>query len=240
MFIDPDEDPKSRRSIREAKIKAHLNLVITPENMLFVCKKAGMSIPKGIAYSDFENWVSNYLKALSDDDLKKLMKSLGLTIVAAAEQWNGIFIIHSNNDKYYADAIKRSLNCINVPDSNIYCSSIEETGTNLGESFCNIIKKCLRNAILVVCIMSDASVNSKYCLQEMGAAFVMDTPIIPVLVKGFKPENMPGFIDNTRYLSTDISTLKSCELFLLEVCKKCGIESNPSDLTRGVQTILAP
>ena len=86
--------------------------------------------------------------------------------------------------------------------------------------------------------MSDHSVNSKYCLQEMGAAFVMDAPLIPVLVNGFNPQNMPGFIDNTRYQAAMITTVVSAELFLKDVCKKCGIECNYSDLLKGVRAIL--
>lgn len=238
MFLDPREDPNSRRHIREAKVRAHLDLVASPANYMFYCREKGIIIPRGMSYDSFEEWLPSYLGSLSDDDLVLLMNKLGLTVVSTTDKWNGIFIIHSSRDESIAEAIRFGLNCINIPDSNIYCSSIEETGTRLGDSFCDIIKKCLQNAILVICIMSDYSVDSKYCLQEMGAAFVMDVPLIPILANGFDPQNMPGFIDNTRYQASTITTAMSAEMFLKNVCKKCGIECNHSDLLKGVRAIL--
>ena len=238
MFLDPQEDPNSRRLIREAKIRAHMGVAVSPSNYMFYCREKGINVPRGMSYSAFEEWLPSYIGLLSDDDLVALMGRLGLTVVSTTDKWNGVFIIHSNRDEPVAEAIRFGLNCVNIPDSNIYCSSIEETGTRLGNSFCDTIKKCLQNAILVICIMSDHSVNSKYCLQEMGAAFVMDAPLIPVLVNGFNPQNMPGFIDNTRYQAAMITTVVSAELFLKDVCKKCGIECNYSDLLKGVRAIL--
>ena len=238
MFIDPREDPNSRRQIREAKVRAHLDLVMSPSNYMFSCREVGIKVPRGTSYEAYLEWLPGYLGSLSDDELVALMNKLGLTVVSTSDKWNGVFIIHSSRDEKIAEAVRFGLNCINIPDSNIYCSSIEETGTRLGDSFCDIIKKCLQNAILVVCIMSEYSVTSKYCLQEMGAAFVLDTPMIPVLVDGFNPEMMPGFIDNSRYQATTISTATSAEIFLKDVCKKCGIECNHSDLLKGVRSII--
>lgn len=238
MFLDPNEDPQSRRQIREAKIRTHLDLVLSPSNYMFSCREVGINVPRGTSYDKFQGWLPEYLGGLSDEDLVALMNRLGLTVVSTSDRWNGVFIIHSSRDERFAQSIRFGLNCINIPDTNIYCSSIEETGTTLGDSFCEIIKKCLRNAILVICIMSDHSVASKYCLQEMGAVFVMDTPMIPVLVGGFDPQAMPGFIDNSRYQATTISSAESAEIFLGQVCRKCGIECSHADLLNGVRAIL--
>lgn len=189
-------------------------------------------------YEEFQKWLPEYVHGMPDEDLLNLMKYLGLTIVTTSDKWNGVFIIHSSKDEAHVKAIRFGLNCINLPDTSIYCSSIDDTGTALGESFVATIKNCLQNALLVICVMSDNSVNSKYCLQEMGAAFILDTALIPVLVDGFDPADVPGFIDGTRYQAASISTASAAGMFLTDVCRKCGKECNPVDLMNGVKAII--
>ncbi|NLN72557.1 MAG: toll/interleukin-1 receptor domain-containing protein [Thermoplasmatales archaeon] len=238
MFIDPEEDPKQRRKIREKKVLTQLELTITPANYMFESLKNGMEVPRGLQFREYRGWAGMYIESLSDDDLIALMKRLKLTVVLHPDEWRGVFIIHSTSDSRYANRIKRALNCINIPDTLIYCSSIEKTGTTLGESFCEMIRTCLTNASLIICILSDRSVKSEYCLQEMGAAFVLGHPIIPVIVDGFDPSNMPGFLDNTRYQASGISSFESAQLFLKEVCCKFDVQCAGVNLLNGANNLI--
>ncbi len=238
MFAPPDEDSQTRRKIRESKIKAFFDMNVTPANMMFTCKKYGLDVPKKTDYYEFDLWLTEYLGKLSDDEIIELMKKLGLTIVVAPNKWSGVFIIHSGKDEVYAKAITKSLNCIGIPDTSIYCSSIDETGTSIGESFFDIIKKCLCNARLVICLLSRYSVESKYCMQEVGASIIQDLPIIPVLLRDFDPENMPGFLDNTRYQVAFISNESKSRTFLREVTKRMELVCSSVDLERGVQVLV--
>lgn len=67
---------------------------------------------------------------------------------------------------------------------------------------------------------------------------VMDVPIIPVLVDGFLPEDMPGFMDNTRYQAVTLGTVRSSESFINDVCHKLGISPSAVDVSRAVQSIV--
>jgi len=236
-MIAEDQSPENRRLIRISKIKAHMDVIVTPSNMMYVCKNAGMDIPKGRSFGEFDEWLLRYLHSLDDQKLIDIMLNLGLTIVSSSDDWQGIFIIHSGGDSIYAEALTRSLNCIGVTDSRIYCSSVDETGTGIGNSFFDVIKKCLRNASLVICLLSENSIKSPYCLQEMGGAMIMDTSMIPVLLNDFPPERMPGFIDNTRYLGISIKDSDSAALFLEDVKKKMNIECSSMDMDKGIMSL---
>ncbi len=239
MDFHDTKSPSDRRSIRESKVRSYLDLHVNPSNMLFFCRSSGINIPKTVEFEDFDGWISEYLEGLSDDELISLMRRFEITIVMSdADEWEGIFVIHSSRDVRYANAITRGLNFINIPDTSIYCSSVEGLGTKAGESFHKVIKQCLRNAKLILCILSENSATSQYCLQEMGACMVMDVPIIPVLVDGFLPEDMPGFMDNTRYQAVTLGTVRSSESFINDVCHKLGISPSAVDVSRAVQSIV--
>lgn len=238
MIVPGNEDPEVRRQIRIRKIEAHLGLRITVNNMMYVCKQAGLPFPRGVDFNDFPDWLDDNLQPLPDQDLIHIMKNLGLTVVMGPEDFNGVFIIHSGKDKALADRITRSLNVVNINDSMIYYSSGEETGTRLGTSFVDTIFKCLRNARMVICIISHGSMESSYCQQEIGAAMALDKHIIPIL-DGVDPGMMPGFLDNTRYIAANLESLDGAKSFLKEVCKTMDVGINNTYIALGAQKIIS-
>lgn len=230
-----DRNIQKRKGID--RIRAHLNLNITPANMMHTCKQYGMSYPKGIDYDGFDLWLSEYLNELSDTELVVIMRKIGLPVDFGLDEWNGVFIIQSGFDKEISDRLTKALNILKIDDSRIYCSSVEETGTTLGESFVKIIKKSLKEAKLVICVLSENSIKSQYCLQEMGAAMILDKTILPILI-GIEPDLMPGFMDNTRYIAADIETEKGAKAFLEMVRKVMNMESNSALIAKGAQRLL--
>lgn len=236
--MNSNNNPQASRKIYEAKIKAHINIGITPDNMFYKYNKI-ISIPPNIKYNDFKGWLNEYVLLLSDDDLIVLMDNLGIHNNVDIDKWNGVFVIHSSTDLMYARAITKGLNSINIPDSKIYCSSVEECGTEIGESFHEIIKVRIHNASVAICILSEAILKSSYCHQEVGAFMALNVPIIPILINGFDPEYMPGFMDKTRYEAVvNIGSQKGSEKFLSAVAKRYDIDVNQVDMSKGVQSIV--
>ena len=238
MMIVGEEDAAKRHQTRIKKIKAHIRLNATPNNVMSICSKAGLPFPKGVSFEKFPVWLDENLRDLPDSSLVQIMRKLGLTVVSDPADFNGVFIIHCSADKKLADAVTKSLNEIGIDDSMIYYSSGEETGTRLGTSFVDIIFKCIRDAKLILCILSNNSINSQYCMQEAGASMILNKPIIPIL-SGIEPTEMPGFMDNTRYIAADMSTAENAKAFLKEVCRIMEIDASSASVSLGVQKVLS-
>ncbi len=237
MIIVGEEDAEERRQIRIKKIKVHMGLNVTANSVMYMCNKAGLPFPKGVSFDRFPIWLDENLQGLSDQELVQIMRKLGLTVVNSPDDFNGIFIIHCGADKKLADAITKALNAIDIDDSMIYYSSGEDTGTRLGTSFVDVIFKCIKDARLIVCLLSEGSINSQYCMQEAGAAMILEKPILPILY-GIGPDDMPGFMDNTRYIATDMSTNENVKTFLKEVCRIMEINASPASIALGIQRVV--
>lgn len=239
VMTNDTETSKEHRDLREDKLKTHIALKVTPSNMEYFCLRSGIMIPESVEFDDFEDWLDEYLGNLDDNDIVTLMEYFELAVnFDDFDRWNGVFVIHSSADEAYAKSITKGMNYIGIPDSRIYCSSVESLGTDIGESFHTIIKGRILAAKVVICLMSDRSVKSQYCLQEMGACMIQDIPIIPVFTKGFDPADMPGFMDNTRYQGIDVNSDGSKEKFLRKISDICCLKVSDADVGRAARAML--
>lgn len=106
-----------------------------------------------------------------------------------------IFISHSSKDeelvKLFVDRIlllslKINLDCI-------FCTSIEACSITSGEDFRDIIKERLIKASHVIQIITENYKHSEVCLNEMGAAWVLNNRIFPFIMEPIDYESV-GFI----------------------------------------------
>lgn len=107
-----------------------------------------------------------------------------------------IFISHSSKDK---EIVREFVNEILVlslgtDQKNIFCTSIEGLGITSGEDFRKRIKAELELAKIVIQVISKNYKSSEVCLNEMGAAWVLATNVIPLVIDGGYDI---GFINNT-------------------------------------------
>ena len=152
-----------------------------------------------------------------------------------------IFLSHSSLDKpiidEFVDKILK-LSC-GVNNSNIVYTSREETGVGLGESIPAYIKENLQTSDLVFCFISENYKKSEVCLNEMGAAWVLDKRIISLLLpdvtfdsigwltsfkKAIRIDNAEGLdcLYDTLQAKTDIMSWNRYKKEFLSYCKKWG------------------
>lgn len=110
-----------------------------------------------------------------------------------------IFISHSVKDAdivtEFTEGILQIGLSVNVSEQ-VFNISIEDAGIKTGEDFKERIKKELNTAKAVIQIITENYKKSEACLNEMGAAWILNIPVIPFILEPIS-YNTVGFIHNT-------------------------------------------
>lgn len=94
-----------------------------------------------------------------------------------------IFISHSSKD---VDIINSFIDNIlvlgcGICRNQVFCSSIEATGVKTGNDIREHLKSEIRSSDVIILMISNNFNNSSMCLNEMGAAWVLDKNVKPLL-----------------------------------------------------------
>lgn len=96
-----------------------------------------------------------------------------------------VFISHSSNDekivKSFVDLILD--NGLSIKPTNIFCTSLDGMKIKSGEEWRDHIKERLINAKVTLLIITPNYKESEVCLNEMGAAWVLNGAVIPLAVE---------------------------------------------------------
>lgn len=94
-----------------------------------------------------------------------------------------VFISHAVKDSNIAaeiiDLIEQG---IGVPETEIFCSSVPGYGIPTGMTFVTYMKDQLLEPKVVILLLTPSYFESKFCLSELGAAWVKSHYIYPILV----------------------------------------------------------
>lgn len=133
---------------------------------------------------------------ISDIDIRQLIE---YAYEAESELQNKIFISHSSQDEKYAEALVNFLEDIGLQADSIFCTSIAQYGVPLGEDFNIRIKEQFTQFdTFVLFLLSDNYYKSAACLNEMGAAWVLQKDYMSILLPGFEFKEIKGAINPTR------------------------------------------
>lgn len=107
-----------------------------------------------------------------------------------------IFISHSSLDKDYVSALMDLLEGIGLNEEQIFCSSAPGFDIPLGKDIYDYLKLQFDNYYLhVIFILSKNYYNSLACMNEMGAAWVLQNKHTTVLLPGFEFQEVKGAIN---------------------------------------------
>ena len=92
-----------------------------------------------------------------------------------------IFISHSTKD---VELIEKFLDfleiAMGISREEVYCTSIAGT-ISTGQKFIDNIENNIKSAKIVIFIITPQYLKSKFCLAEMGAAWVLNQKIYPLI-----------------------------------------------------------
>lgn len=125
-----------------------------------------------------------------------------------------IFISFSNKDNTVLNSfVDHFLKLgLNISSDEIECTGIEDSKPKTGDDFKNWIKNNLKNSDIIILLISQNYKTSEVCLNEMGAAWILDKKVFPLLIEPINYNNV-GFLNNTIQLlkidnRDDLFTLK--------------------------------
>ncbi|EGQ9063826.1 toll/interleukin-1 receptor domain-containing protein [Vibrio parahaemolyticus] len=123
---------------------------------------------------------------------------------------NKIFISHASKDADVVEEIIELLEAIGVESNQIFCTSFEGYGIDLGENFLDAIKTELSSDSMVLFLLSEHFYKSPVCMCEMGAAWVLSKEHIPIVVPPLTYSDIQGVLPLTQgMLLTDSLKLNS-------------------------------
>jgi predicted transcriptional regulator len=107
-----------------------------------------------------------------------------------------IFISHSSKDKNYVSQIVDFLEDIGLRSKQLFCSSVPGYNIPLSEDIYDYLKKQFQDFNLhVVFVLSKNYYESVACMNEMGAAWVLQNKYTTVLLPGFEFNEIKGAIN---------------------------------------------
>jgi hypothetical protein len=109
-----------------------------------------------------------------------------------------VFISHASGDSTIVEEVIEILESIGLDSNQIFCTSFEGYGIDLGDNFLDAIKEELSSECLVIFLLSKKFYESQVCLCEMGATWVLAKEHIPVLIPPLDFSDIKGVIPLTQ------------------------------------------
>lgn len=110
-----------------------------------------------------------------------------------------IFISHSSKDQEYVKAIVDLLSRIGVNDNQIFCSSVPGYGIPINQDILDYLREQFKSCDLhVIIVHSPNYYKSTVSMNEMGAAWVLQTECTSILLPGFEYSQMTGAVNNSK------------------------------------------
>lgn len=110
-----------------------------------------------------------------------------------------IFISHSSEDKKYAEAFVHLLETMGLDEKTLFCSSVPGFWIRTDDDIYDAIKAQFEEFdIHIFYLLSENYYNSPACLNEMGAAWMMQSRYSVFLLPGFEFKKIEGAINPRR------------------------------------------
>lgn len=95
-----------------------------------------------------------------------------------------VFISHASADKPIIELFSKHILRLGLGLAldDIFCTCLEGTKIKTGEDFRDAIRDALHECEIVLLIITPHYKQSEVCLNEMGAAWVSDKPVLPLIV----------------------------------------------------------
>lgn len=121
--------------------------------------------------------------------------------ISQVKNVNKIFISHSSADGDFGKAIVQLLRGLGLKRDQIVFTSDDDYGIPLDDNIFEYLKKQITNGVYILYLLSDNYYDSVACLNEMGAAWIVQNQYTIIAVPGFQfinPKFSGGAIDSRK------------------------------------------
>ncbi|HYL73127.1 MAG TPA: toll/interleukin-1 receptor domain-containing protein [Bryobacteraceae bacterium] len=120
-----------------------------------------------------------------------------------------VFLSHSNVDTEVARKVRNLL--VHRTSAQVFMSE----DLNAGEKWETKLRNELASADVVLALLTPQSVDSSWVLLEIGAAWALEKPIIPVITRRDVLNKMPVSLEGTRTIAlSDITSAENAGKFV--------------------------
>ncbi|MBS5369840.1 MAG: toll/interleukin-1 receptor domain-containing protein [Coprobacillus cateniformis] len=133
-----------------------------------------------------------------------------------------IFLSHSSSDKLYGDALEKFLIGLGVENNQLIYTSHPLHKIPLDENIYNYLRKNISREIFMIILWSNKYLDSPACLNEMGAAWVVQCDYTNIYVPNFSfgnPKYHQCAVD-TRKMGAVLNGDEHCKQNMLELKNK--------------------
>ena len=145
------------------------------------------------------NFLVNNNQHITNEEVRKIIQclvELKQLNIPHRNRFDRIFISHSSDDINYVEPFVELLESLGLNNQTMFCSSVNGYGIPIGHNIYDYLKTEFTDKnILVLMIMSDNYYQSKPCLNEMGATWVMSKEYLTILIRDFDFKQIEGAAD---------------------------------------------
>lgn len=172
--------------------------------------------------------------------IRKEMEQCDISVYAQNDQNIGepiIFLSHKSSDVKYGNALEKFLTGLGVKNDQIIYTSHPLHKIPLDEKIYEYLRKNINRNIFMIILWSDEYLDSPACLNEMGAAWVVQCDYTNIYVPNFSfgnPKYHQCAVD-TRKMGAVLNGDENCKLSMIELKNKIQslfkLENNESTTT---------
>ena len=151
-----------------------------------------------------------------------------------------IFLSHKSDDKIYADALERFITGLGVKNNQLIYSSHPLHKIPLDVNIYDYLRKNIYSKIFMIILWSNRYLESPACLNEMGAAWVVQSDYTNIYVPSFSFGN-PKYHEcavDTRKMGAVLNGDSNCKASMIELKNKIQSLFNLADDEQKTQFLL--
>ena len=202
--------------IEKEKIIQQLMNLNEYEIPLFFLRFDASEIPAIDVMNNKKEYIYRQVELLKDFELDLLYNDIiktqsnktfseGLDLTSSSKKPPKIFISHSYNDKCYITKLVSLIEHMGIKSESLFCSSATVYGVPLGTDIYECLKEQFNKYnIHVIFLLSKNYYNSPDALNEMGAAWILQSRETTILVPGFNHNDIKGVVNkNAIFIKLD-------------------------------------
>ncbi|MFY0652769.1 MAG: toll/interleukin-1 receptor domain-containing protein [Cyclobacteriaceae bacterium] len=152
-----------------------------------------------------------------------------------------IFISHSSRNKNYGDLIVQLLRDLGIKEEEIIFTSNVAYGIPVGENIFNWLKSQIEEKPFVIYLLSEQYYDSIACLNEMGAAWVIESAHAAIFTPDFdlaSKQFQSGALD-PREIGFYVSDEERIFSFIQLLSKHFDTSRNPISISQNVKKFIS-
>lgn len=155
--------------------------------------------------SEIQDCISQLTAFIKADVMKQEIKAQSIEQSSVIKKTPMVFISHSSKDIEFVEALVTLLESIGFDNTNLFCSSIPDYWIGLSQDiFASLRTLFTDHELFVIFVQSPRYYESPVSLNEMGAAWVLQSDYCSILTKDMQKDAMRGvFDDHTIFLKVD-------------------------------------